>query len=104
VTDFKLLSSDPPISRFRQGLLALTFGDRERSFSLLTIAVEDRERQNSSGSASNQGSIQFARTRFLRSLWNKFSRDGAQILELEWPNRATGQPRLIPGQKSASRG
>jgi TolB-like protein len=43
VNAFELLSSDPGISKFRQALLALAFGDRKKSLSLLNQAVEDRE-------------------------------------------------------------
>ncbi len=43
VTDFKLLESVPPISRFRQAALSLAFGDREHSLSFLAKALEDRE-------------------------------------------------------------
>jgi TolB-like protein len=43
VNAFKLLSSDAAISRFRQALLALALGDKERSLSLLAAAVKDRE-------------------------------------------------------------
>jgi TolB-like protein len=41
--DFKLLSLDSPISRFRQALLSLALGDRKNALSLLSLAVEDRE-------------------------------------------------------------
>jgi hypothetical protein len=43
VTDFRLLDSVPPISRFRQAALSLAFGDREHSLSFLAKALEDRE-------------------------------------------------------------
>ena len=39
----KLLSSEAPISRFRQALLALAMGDSEGALSFLTLAVEQRE-------------------------------------------------------------
>jgi len=42
-TDFNLLSLDPPISKFRQALLALAFGQTERALSLLAASQQDRE-------------------------------------------------------------
>ena len=41
--DFKLLSPDSPIGRFRQALLLLALGDKEGALSFLTLALEDRE-------------------------------------------------------------
>jgi TolB-like protein len=41
--DFKLLSADSPISRFRQALLSLALDDSEGALSFLTLAFEDRE-------------------------------------------------------------
>lgn len=43
VNAFGLLSPDREMSKFRQALLTLALGDGERSISLLTQAVEDRE-------------------------------------------------------------
>jgi TolB-like protein len=43
VADFNLLDSIPPMSRFRQALLALAFGQREQSLSFLKKAFETRE-------------------------------------------------------------
>jgi TolB-like protein/tetratricopeptide (TPR) repeat protein len=41
--DFKLLSLDSPISRFRQALLSLALDDGQSALSFLTLALEDRE-------------------------------------------------------------
>jgi len=41
--DFKLLSSPPPISQFRQALLALSLGDSPTALSLLQAAAEVKE-------------------------------------------------------------
>jgi len=43
VLDHKIFSQQTEISRFRQALLAVALGDNERSLSLLTLAVENRE-------------------------------------------------------------
>jgi tetratricopeptide (TPR) repeat protein len=43
VRDFKLLSLDSPISRFRQALLSLALDDDQSALSFLTLALEDRE-------------------------------------------------------------
>jgi hypothetical protein len=43
VLDHKIFSQQTEISRFRQALLAVALGDNERSLSLLTSAVENRE-------------------------------------------------------------
>ena len=43
VRDFKLLSLDSPISRFRQALLSLALDDGQSALSLLALALEDRE-------------------------------------------------------------
>lgn len=43
VQNFKLLSLDAAISRFRQALLVLALGDTERAISLLALSLEDRE-------------------------------------------------------------
>ena len=41
--DFKLLSLDSPISRFRQALLSLALDDGQGALSFLTLALDDRE-------------------------------------------------------------
>ena len=41
--DFKLLSLDSPISRFRQALLSLALDDGQGALSFLTLSLEDRE-------------------------------------------------------------
>jgi TolB-like protein len=43
VADFNLLASIPRMSRFRQALLTLAFGDRNQSLSFLKKAFEDHE-------------------------------------------------------------
>ncbi len=41
--DFKLLSLDSPISRFRQSLLSLGLDDGQSALSFLALALEDKE-------------------------------------------------------------
>jgi hypothetical protein len=43
VQGLKIFSQQAEISRFRQALLAVALGDTERSLSLMTLAVENRE-------------------------------------------------------------
>jgi TolB-like protein/Tfp pilus assembly protein PilF len=43
VSDFKLLSPESPVSKFRQALLSLALGDPDNALSLLSTACEQRE-------------------------------------------------------------